>query len=134
MLRTVLEARMVVTMLIALGMGAYGLHTYPPRSDDVFLALIEARKPAVFQVLVYGYATLWFTTSFFATSLIASMLTIIVYRRKPAVRFRSLPPYPRPEKRSAPMLVLGETHHHTSPERSPEPAWLTIPQRGLYTG
>jgi type IV secretory system conjugative DNA transfer VirD4/TraG family protein len=125
---------MVVALLIALGMGAYGLHTYPPSSDDVFLALIEARKPVVFQVLVYGYATLWFTTSFFATSSIASMLTIIVYRRKPAVRFRSLPPYPRPEKRSAPMLVLGETHHHTSPERSPEPAWLTIPQRGLYTG
>jgi hypothetical protein len=134
MLREILEARTVVAMLIALGVGAYGLHMYPPRSDDVFLALIEARKPALFRALLYGYATLWFTTPFFAASLIASMLTIIVYRRLPAMRFRSLPPYPSPGKRPALMLVLGETHYPTTPGRSPEPTWLTIPQRGLFTG
>ena len=32
------------------------------------------------------------------------------------------------------MLVLGETHFHTLPGRAPSPEWLTIPQRGLYTG
>jgi hypothetical protein len=121
-------------MVLAMGVGAWGLHAYPARTDDVFLALIETRKPLVFNVLVYGYATLWFSTSFFAASLVASMLTIIVYRRLPAMRFRTLPPYPAPEQRSAPMLVLGETHYLTSPGRSPEPTWLTIPQRGLYTG
>jgi hypothetical protein len=34
----------------------------------VYLQLIELRSPAVFAVLVYGYATLWFTTPFFALS------------------------------------------------------------------
>jgi hypothetical protein len=32
------------------------------------------------------------------------------------------------------MLVLGETHDARKPGRAPEPTWLTIPQRGLYTG
>ena len=31
-------------------------------------------------------------------------------------------------------LVLGERHHRTSVKRAVEPQWLTIPERGLYTG
>jgi hypothetical protein len=31
-------------------------------------------------------------------------------------------------------LVLGEAHFDTMPGRAPSPSWLTIPQRGLYTG
>jgi len=32
------------------------------------------------------------------------------------------------------MLVLGEAHFETTSGRAPAPTWLTIPQRGLYTG
>jgi hypothetical protein len=31
-------------------------------------------------------------------------------------------------------LVLGEAHFEVTPGRAPAPSWLTIPQRGLYTG
>jgi hypothetical protein len=134
MLRTLLEARTVLAMAIATGVGAWGLQAYPVPPDDPFLTLIQAQKPFVFNVLVYGYAALWFTTPFFASSLIASVFLIAVYRREPTMRLRSLPPYPLPEKRSTPTLVLGETHHATTPGRAPNPQWLTIPQRGLYTG
>lgn len=134
MLRATLEARTVVAAVIAIGVGVWGLDAYPMDHDDVFLSMIEVRKPFVFLLLVYGYALLWFTTPFFTASLMASLLTIVVYRRLPVTRFRRLPAYPPPEKRQAPMLVLGEAHHQTTPGRSPEPTWLTIPQRGLYTG
>ena len=30
--------------------------------------------------------------------------------------------------------MLGETHFENTPGRAPSPGWLTIPQRGLYTG
>ena len=30
--------------------------------------------------------------------------------------------------------MLGESHFETTSGRAPEPSWLTIPQRGLYTG
>jgi hypothetical protein len=134
MLRSVVEARGLVAMLVAAGVGTWGLQTYPVRTDDVFLALIEARKPVVFQVLAYVYATLWFTTPFFATSLVTSVLAIVTYRHPIGSRMRALPPYPAPESRLAPSLILGEAHFATKAGRAPSPSWLTIPQRGLYTG
>src|SRR5262249_11501942 len=63
-----------------------------------------------------------------------SILAIVAYRYPLAKRARPLPPYRPPEERSAPMLVLGETHFETMVGRAPEPGWLTIPQRRLYTG
>ena len=94
MLRSILEARAMVALFVAAGVGTWGLHAYPVRPDEVFLALIEVRTPLVFHVLVYGYATLWFTTPFYVASIIASLVTIVVYRRVPAMRSRPLPPYP----------------------------------------
>ena len=52
----------------------------------------------------------------------------------PSVRTWPLPLYAPPENRSAPTLVLGETHFDTTAGRAPSPSWLTIPERGLYTG
>src|SRR5436190_2506164 len=134
MLRTLVEARAVIAMTIAAGVGMWGLHTYPVQTDDVFVALVELRKPALFQMLACGYATLWLSTPFFLASLLTSLLAIVVYRSAPAIRYRTLPCYPEPETREQPSLVLGETHSLTKPGRASEPAWLTIPQRGLYTG
>ena len=58
---------------------------------NVYLQLIELRSPAVFVVLVYGYATLWFTTPFFALSMLASLVTIVAYRYPAGARARPLP-------------------------------------------
>jgi hypothetical protein len=134
MLRAFVEARALVSLAIATGVGAWGLHVYPVRTDDVFLALVELRTPHVFQTLAYLYATLWFATPFFLASLLTSLLAIVVYRYAPTVRRRPLPPYPRPESRPSPTLVLGEAHLATTTGPAPSPTWLTIPQRGLYTG
>jgi hypothetical protein len=43
MLRTVLDARLLIALAIATGVGACGLLAYPVRGDEVFLAVIEAR-------------------------------------------------------------------------------------------
>jgi len=50
---------MLAAMMIAAIVGIWGLRAYPVPSDDLFLGLVEARTPLVFNVLVYGYATLW---------------------------------------------------------------------------
>ena len=115
-------------------MGVLGVHTYPVDRGNVYLQLIELRSPAVFLVLVYGYATLWFTTPFFALSIVASLVTIVAYRYPEGERARPLPAYVPPERRPSPTLVLGEAHFETTSGRAPAPTWLTIPQRGLYTG
>jgi hypothetical protein len=134
MLRTILEARGLVAMLIAAAVGTWGLHAYPVRTEDVFLALIELRKPDLFHLLAYSYAVLWFTTPFFLASLFTSVVAIVVYRHVPTTRRRDLPPYPEPETREQASLVLGETHELITPGRAAVPTWLIIPQRGLYTG
>jgi len=134
MLRVLVEQRMLAAMLVAIAAGALGVQTYPVDRASVYLQLIELRSPTVFLVLVYGYAALWFTTPFFAASMLMSIGTIVAYRYPAKARVRPLPPYMPPEKRATPMLVLGETHFETATGRAPTPSWLTIPQRGLYTG
>src|SRR3954454_11259062 len=134
MLRTVVEARTLVAMMVAACAGTWGLRAHPVDQENLFLALIAAKDPTVFHVLTYGYATLWFSTPFFAASVALSTLAIVAYRHAPSVRSRALPPYPSPERRSSPSVVLGEAHFLNTPGRAHSPEWLTIPQRGLYTG
>ena len=134
MLHGLVAMRGLIAMGLAAAVGAWGLHAHPVDMTDPFLGLIEARSPRVFVALVYGYAALWFTTPFFGASLVLSLFAIAASRRDPSVRTRPLPLYAQPENRSAPTLVLGETHFETTAGRAPSPSWLTIPQRGLYTG
>src|SRR3954471_2147051 len=124
MLRTVVEARALIAMMVAAGVGTWGLHAYPVQPENLFLALIAVRNPPVFHVLTYGYATLWFSTPFFAASMALSVLAIVAYRHAPTVRSRALPPYPLPERRSSPSVVLGEAHFLTTPGRAHSPDWL----------
>lgn len=134
MLRALLHGRSVLALTVAAAVGTWGLHAYPVQVDEPFLALIAARRPHVFNVLTYGYAMLWFTTPYLLASMLASFVTIVVFRARPSAAYRALPAYPEPDRGSGLMLVLGETHDARKPGRAPEPTWLTIPQRGLYTG
>ena len=65
---------------------------------------------------------LWFSTPFFVASLMTSLFAIVVYRHAPPCTFRALPPYPQPETRPTPSLVLGETHHQTLLDRARDPS------------
>jgi hypothetical protein len=128
------DARAAVALLIATGVGIWGLHAYPMPADHPLLELIALQRPVVFALLRYGYATAWFTTPLLLASLVMSLLAIVAFRHPRTARARALPPYPEPERRPAPSLVLGEAHFPRTIGRSPTPTWLTIPQRGLYTG
>jgi hypothetical protein len=46
----------------------------------------------------------------------------------------ALPPYPDAKRRTTLFLVIGEVHQAKRPEPASSPYWLTIPERGLYTG
>ena len=94
MLRKIVEARAVVALAMSGGVGLWGLRAYPVSHDDVFLGLIGERAPGVLSVLTYGYATLWFTTPYFAASLLMSLMAIVVYRRAPRVARPAAPAVP----------------------------------------
>jgi len=133
-LRTLLATRGPICLAVAAGIGVSGLRLYPLPPENVFLALIELQNPRAFRALQYGYAALWFSTPYLLATVVASLLAIVAYRHPATVKTSALPPYPEPETRPEPFLVLGETHCHTTLEPAANPTWLTIPQRGLYTG
>jgi hypothetical protein len=81
-------------MIVAAGVGTWGLSAYPLPMDNVFLEIMALRNPAVLQLLGYTYAPFWFTTLFLATSFLLSVLAIVAYRRPPSTRAHPLPQYP----------------------------------------
>jgi hypothetical protein len=134
MFQQLLAARVLLGLIATALVGTWGVLTYPVDVENPFLGLIALQKPAVFHVLSYGYATVWFTSTFFAMSLVSSVALIVASRYPQHVERRPLPPYPHPETRPTPSLVLGEAHLPRACGPAPQPTWLTVPQRGLYTG
>jgi hypothetical protein len=132
--RVLVEYRFVISLALAAIVGAAGLRVWPFPSDHPLLELIAAHRPMVYAGFMYAYATVWFSTPFVLISIIASFTYIFVARADRSVRSLPLPPYPRPEERSELFLILGEQHRRTSSLPAAEPRWLTIPERGLYTG
>ena len=55
-------------------------------------------------------------------------------RRRDFAPFAKLPPWPLDPKQKAPAIVIGEVHHPVEAREVFNPSWLTIPERGLYTG
>ena len=49
--------------------------------------------------------------------------------------YKVLPDWPlSPKKDAGPGIVVGEVHHPVKAVEIPNPKWLVIPERGLYTG
>jgi hypothetical protein len=133
-MRFLVEYRIVLSLAASAIGGAVGLHTCPFPAENVILALVRLERPLVYAGFAYTYAALWFSSSFFVASIALSCLYIFVARDGRTTFRAPLPPYPAADHRDELLLVLGEQHHRTSPERAAAPTWLTIPERGLYTG
>ena len=110
------------------------LSRWPFPEDNALLDLVLWHDPLLWHALKDGYTVMCFTTPYIGLSVLASLLYIFVERWDPTAPLPALPPYPDPAGRKDLFLVLGEVHHPKRPEPSPHPAWLTIPERGLYTG
>lgn len=134
MLQAAIDARALITLVLTLIAGVVGLEAHPLDTNNPYLGLIQLQAPEAFRAISYGYAALWFATPFTAFSAVISLFVIAANRRANVVRFNPLPLYPDIATRPEPSLVIGETHFESRPGRAPNPTWLTIPQRGLYTG
>ncbi len=73
-------------------------------------------------------------TPFLIFSMLFSLIYVHIYRRELERGVGALPPCPDPRTRDELSLVLGEVHRQLVPRPSPTPRWLSIPERGLYTG
>jgi hypothetical protein len=134
MMQRVLNSRVFLAALLAMATGAYLFYAYPFPSDQVFLRVISIRAPYVFLSFKYLYAAFLFTTPYMAYATILSGLYIFTLRSSWRITPGRLPRYTDPRKRKDLFLVVGEVHHPRKPIPSKTPFWLTIPERGLFTG
>jgi hypothetical protein len=129
-----LEHRAWVSGVVAGVAGFLARGVFPWRSDDPVLALVAVYQPTVYHALYVGYITLLFTTPYLLTSVVGALAYIFVRGRHAHADAGPLPPYPDPATRETLFVVLGEQHHPLKPIPAAQPTWLTIPERGLYTG
>ena len=106
----------------------------PVSHADPLLRLMEMERPQITHDLLMGYGFFLYSTPFLLFSMGFSLLYVHLYKSELELNPGSLPPYPDPRKRSDLSLILGEVHSRLLPRASALPSWLTIPERGLYTG
>jgi hypothetical protein len=133
-MRAVLQLRFALCLAMSAIAGTLGLHAWPFPADNPVLDLVRLERPILCAGFAYTYAALWFSSSFFLASIAISFVYVFVARWDGEAAALPLPPYPMPEQRKDLFLVLGEQHHRTSPQPAATPTWLTVPERGLYTG
>jgi type IV secretory system conjugative DNA transfer VirD4/TraG family protein len=130
----VLESRAFLAAILATGTGVFLFyrHTFP--DDQIFLRVIAVRAPEAFLSFKYLYYTFLFTTPYLAYSTLLSGLYIFTLKARRPIEPGRLPLYPDPRTRDDLFLVVGEVHNPRKPVPAKAPYWLTIPERGLFTG
>ena len=108
---------------------------FPPLDEHPILALVQFHTPDFFSAML-----LWYYLSPFVTVMLCGVVSVTVWkvwlegRRRDFAPFAKLPPWPLSPDQKGPAIVIGEVHHPVEAREIFSPSWLTIPERGLYTG
>ena len=108
---------------------------FPSLDEHPILALVQYHTPDFFSFMV-----LWYYLSPFVAVMLCGLISVTVWkvwlegRRRDFAPFAKLPPWPLDPQQKAPAIVIGEVHHPVEAREIFSPSWLTIPERGLYTG
>ena len=133
-MQRLLASRHFLAALLAMGTGLLFFYTRPFPEAPLFLHVIALRAPHVFASFQWLYNVCLFTTPYLLYLGMFSGLYVATLKYRQRVTPGHLPPYPEPRKRDELFLVVGEIHNARAPGPSPTPHWLTIPERGLFTG
>ncbi len=107
---------------------------FPEAGSDPFVALLAWHSPrlhAAMHAWHYLAPAITLVGAWSVAVAIGRVWFPRVRRRRGAGR---LPPWPVGETDPAPAVVVGEQHHPVADREEPDPRWLTLPERGLYTG
>ena len=110
-------------------------HPFPSLDEHPILALVQYHTPDVFTTML-----VWYYLSPFVVVMLCGVISVTVWkvwlegRRRDFAPFAKLPPWPLSADQKAPAIVIGEVHHPVEAREIFSPSWLTIPERGLYTG
>ena len=134
MLRTVVHHRSVLSFALSCSSGLILFRRCPFPADDAILQMILYQQPWLFDAIRWAYIAMLFSTPLIGFSIGFALLFIFAVKTDETLVRNPLPLYPPPASRDRLFLVIGEVHHPKSPEPIEDPQWLTIPDRGLFTG
>ncbi len=134
MFRRILDSRSFVAALLAMATGMVLFYRAPFPEGQVFLKAIAMRAPQALLSFKYLYWVCLFSTPYMVYAGMLSVVYTFTLKLGRRVSPGRLPPYPDPRKRDQLFLVLGEVHNPRKPGPSKTPRWLTVPERGLFTG
>src|ERR1700723_2968280 len=129
-----LESRAFIAAILAMGAGTFLVYAHPFPDEQIFLHVIALRAPHAFLSFKYLYYAFLFTTPYIVCLTLLSALYIFTLRARHTIPPGRLPEYPEPRTRDELFLVVGEVHNPREPVPAKEPYWLTIAERGLFTG
>jgi hypothetical protein len=134
MIQRILDTKNLIACLLAAATGMTLYLRVPFPENNFFLQLIFLSARRVSLGLEYSYYVLLYTTPYVIYSVLLSGFYIFALKFKRRIRPGTLPPYPALQERQTPSVVIGEVHNPRSPGPAKNPQWLTIPERGLFTG
>jgi len=133
-IRRILQEKNFIACALAAITGIVLYFRYPFPEGNFFLELIFLWARPVFQGLKFSYTLFLYTTPYIVYSILLSAIYIFTLKTPPRPKAGKPPAYPTTSNRNNLFLVLGEVHNPRTPEPSETPYWLTIPERGLFTG
>ena len=108
---------------------------FPALETVPLLDLLEYHNPAFYSAVVVWYYLSPLVAVMLAGSIILSIWKVwLEARKRDLIPFGALPAWPLSPEQPGPEIVIGEVHHPVEPREMFNPEWLTIPERGLYTG
>jgi len=112
----------------------YYYRPFPRPGDNPVLDLVRYHDPTL-----YANLTAWHYLAPGVALLLTGLLLLSVYRvwiatDGPQAEKGTLPSWPLSPKDNQLGIVIGETHHPVQAKESSHPDWLTIPEKGLFTG
>lgn len=125
---------MFLSAILAMTAGTFLVYARPFPDQQLIIHLIALRAPRAFLSFMYLYYALLFTTPYLICSTALSALYIFTLKARRTIPAGRLPKYPDPGTRNDLFLVVGEVHNPRKPVPAKAPYWLTIPERGLFTG
>ncbi|WP_158822518.1 type IV secretory system conjugative DNA transfer family protein [Granulicella sp. S156] len=133
-IRPLVAHRIVLSIGLSAACGIVLNSLIPINAANPLLRLIELERSPIFYGVIWGYDFFLYSTPFVVLSMIFSLMYVHLYKSELELAAGALPPYPDPRTRTALSLIIGEVHSQLLPTPSAFPAWLSIPERGLFTG
>ena len=128
---------LVRAFLVIGGISAVSAWTWPgvfPEADPVAV-LVRYHTPNYYAAIVVWYYVAPGVAVFLTGQFLISTSRIWFARMGVSLGLRSrLPAWPLSPTADGPAIVIGEVHHPVRAVETPNPEWLIIPERGLYTG